>query len=627
MDTKSKKLWLAGILLAAAAVAAVLFLFRLSQPDSAQKSVYLNCMESDRGGWTFYTENGESEPVFGFGGYIDGIPAEGDGPVTAERVMEAPRERRFLRFDCFGTGLQVFLNETLLYTDFPEEENRADRFLKDADTAGISYDGLRIPLPEDCAGKTLRIVTYGPAANGLRQPIFPILEGRFSDAVMQTTGVVWLMADITGKLLLALCLLLVVALGAQAGESLWKLLPLSGYFFFAAISEVSHTYLEASAGLNSDSGLLNWICLIHIDLLYSYLALELRGRKRWGLLSAALAHMVFSFLRSFAVIPMLSGTAGDWLGFSLFLAALALMLLSQKKMLHRISLCLCAVIGAMLVIWGITRYIGVEMLYPVTNPVTTLLSGYPHAFYTLLCGITGLLCTVQVVTEFVHSMLLRQRQIQTIKRNNQEVQEKYEQAQTAVRQTAAFRHEWKNHIAALYLLEQKQDHEELHNYLNRLDAELEQLSPKNYAANPTVNTILQRFAAQAEKQGVAFRVSAMLPETLQIREEDLCAFLFNLLDNALEAASQTEHGEIFCSMQVRRQYLAIRCENTYSGTLRTDENGKLLTTKDDASDHGFGLPKMRSIAEQYDSVLDIGYDENRFTVMTTLKLLPEKEMP
>ena len=94
---------------------------------------------------------------------------------------------------------------------------------------------------------------------------------------------------------------------------------------------------------------------------------------------------------------------------------------------------------------------------------------------------------------------------------------------------------------------------------------------------------------------------------------------------SLEAAAQTEQGEILCSMQIRRQYLAIRCENTYSGTLRTDENGELLTTKDDASDHGFGLMKMRAIAKKYGSVLDISYDENRFTVMTALKLLPEKK--
>ena len=112
---------------------------------------------------------------------------------------------------------------------------------------------------------------------------------------------------------------------------------------------------------------------------------------------------------------------------------------------------------------------------------------------------------------------------------------------------------------------------------------------------------------------------------LQIREDDLCSLLFNMLDNALEAAAQTEQGEILCSMQIRRQYLAIRCENTYSGTLRTDENGELLTTKDDASDHGFGLMKMRAIAKKYGSILDISYDENRFTVMTALKLLPEKK--
>ena len=183
----------------------------------------------------------------------------------------------------------------------------------------------------------------------------------------------------------------------------------------------------------------------------------------------------------------------------------------------------------------------------------------------------------------------------------------------------------KTNIAALHLLAQRQDQTELRNYLDRLDGELEQLSPRNFTANPTVNTIFQRFAAQAKKKDVTFRVSAVLPEMLQIREDDLCSLLFNMLDNALEAAAQTEQGEILCSMQIRRQYLAIRCENTYSGTLRTDKNGELLTTKNDASDHGFGLMKMRAIAKKYGSVLDISYDENRFTVMTALKLLPEKK--
>lgn len=341
--------------------------------------------------------------------------------------------------------------------------------------------------------------------------------------------------------------------------------------------------------------------------------------------ATALLHILLTALRSFAAVPLLTEKVGDWLGFSLLVVAIVLMLFSHEEMQRRISWCLCAVAAFLFLIWGVTRYVGVEVLYPFSNPVTSMLGGYPHAFYALLCNVAGLLCAVQVVVEFVRSMLLRQRQMQMMEISSQTAQEKYEQAQASVRQTASFRHEWKNHIAALHLLAQRQDQTELRNYLDRLDGELEQLSPRNFTANPTVNTIFQRFAAQTKKKDVTFRVSAVLPEMLQIREDDLCSLLFNMLDNALEAAAQTEQGEILCSMQIRRQYLAIRCENTYSGTLRTDENGELLTTKNDASDHGFGLMKMRAIAKKYGSVLDISYDENRFTVMTALKLLPEKK--
>ena len=105
MNTQKRNLCAAGVLLTAAATMVVLFLFRLSQPDKAQQSIFLNCTASDRGGWTFYTEAGQTEPVFGFGGYIDGVPAEGAGPVVAERIMEEPGERCFLQFSCVNAGL------------------------------------------------------------------------------------------------------------------------------------------------------------------------------------------------------------------------------------------------------------------------------------------------------------------------------------------------------------------------------------------------------------------------------------------------------------------------------------------------------------------------------------------
>ena len=93
------------------------------------------------------------------------------------------------------------------------------------------------------------------------------------------------------------------------------------------------------------------------------------------------------------------------------------------------------------------------------------------------------------------------------------------------------------------------------------------------------------------------------------------------LVNSLYARAVLDHQRIAHIGQFfRQQYLAIRCENTYDGTVHTDSAGNLLTTKDDPAEHGFGLMKMRSIAEKYGSVLDISYDKNRFTVMTALRL-------
>ena len=620
MEPQHRKIWPAATLLILAAAAAVFCLFRLSQPDRMQTSLLLNCTQTNRNGWTFETESGPAEPVFGFGGYLDGIPVDGDSPVAAERVMEEPGQRDLLQFFGFGTGIQVFLDGELLYTDFPNEENRADSFLEDVDFSSISHDGLCIPLPIDCAGKTLRIVTYDTALNGLLYPTFPSLVSRFSDSVTAVSGIVWPMAVITAQVILALFLLLVFLFSAQTGPYLWKLLPLSGYFLLTAVPVACGSFFALSAGLDTTGSLTAWLCLIYIDLLFCFLAISLHGWKRRILLIGAAAHILCSALRCFTSVTLFYGRLMDWLGFGLFLLAVLLMLLSHERMLRRTSLCLCCVAGALFAAWCVSRFVGVEYLYPLSNPITSLLYGNPKALYTLLCAVTGLLCAVQVVAEFIRTAFSRQRQMIALQSRSQQAQEQYRQAQESLRNVSAFRHEWKNHVAVLWTLTQKQDLDAIHDYLSHLGGQLEQLSPKVYTANPTVNTILQRVAAQTQELGIAFRVSALLPESLSIDEGDLCGFLFNLLDNALEAAAKVPHGEIICSLQIRQQYLAIRCENIYDGTVHTDSAGNLLTTKDDPAEHGFGLMKMRSIAEKYGSVLDISYDKNRFTVMTALRL-------
>ena len=622
METQRRNLVLPAALLLLAILAVLLGLARLSRPDPTQTEQYLNCTQEDRNGWRFETEAGAVEPVFGYGGYLDGVPAEGTGPVAAERVMEDTGSRPLLQFFCYGAGIEVYLDGRLLYTDFPDAERNENGFLTGVDPSAIGYEGLQLPLGSDCAGKRLRIVTYASAdENGLRRPMLPSLVSRMSDAVIQTAAAVWPMTAIAALALLAVSLLTVLLLGAQHGQAQWGLAPLAVYFLLSTLPILTRSFLSTSAGLEL-SGVLLLLSRLSIDALLCYFAVELSGWRRWALLGGAAVHTGFSSLWVFGNLPV--STAQSYLlDFVLFLLALGLMLTSKRTQFRRSALGICGVAAVLFLVFGVCRLLKTTRLYVLTNPVSALLHGDVRAFYGILSALTAFLCAALAVVGFVHSLLLRQRQTDALEARSRMVQENYEQALASAQKTAALRHEWKNHVSVLTLLQRKGDAAGLTDYLARLDDQLEQLSPASYTANFIVNTVLQRYAAKAKELGASFHATAPLPAELPIDEGDLCGFLFNLLDNAVEGAARTppdKPRDIRCSLQIWQGYLAIRCENTFDGIVALNEEHDLLTRKPVPADHGYGLLQMRAIAEKYGSTLSVSYDAERFTVMTALKL-------
>lgn len=156
-----------------------------------------------------------------------------------------------------------------------------------------------------------------------------------------------------------------------------------------------------------------------------------------------------------------------------------------------------------------------------------------------------------------------------------------------------------------------------------MDEKLNQLMPRHFSDHFTINSILQNAAARANSIGVRFNATALVPQEMGVADNDLCSLLLNMLDNALEAAAQTPQSnlrEVKCAIRTRNGYLAVKCENSYSGVLKLNEQGELQTTKPDAETHGFGLVQMREITEKYGSVLDVSYTNDCFTVQTALKM-------
>ncbi len=174
----------------------------------------------------------------------------------------------------------------------------------------------------------------------------------------------------------------------------------------------------------------------------------------------------------------------------------------------------------------------------------------------------------------------------------------------------ALRHDMKNHILALQMLLQKRDWEETSRYLSSMQDFMtnpsEYIATGNESIDSLLNYKLQRANEVLDK--VAARVS--IPEKLMLHSFDLNVVLGNLLDNAIEAAGQTEEKELNITIRLEKGILFLHMRNSCQGI----GNGRihhLETTKEDAANHGIGLGNVQRIIEKYHGEMEL-VCENRY---------------
>ncbi len=356
------------------------------------------------------------------------------------------------------------------------------------------------------------------------------------------------------------------------------------------------------------------------------------GRPDWSLIPLSFAACGLTVYRiaqgvgGYFLPPVLQRVC-SWQGMGVLtvLALLAYLLMNRRRGFYRVlgkALLVSAVVLALAtllsLLWG-----GGLARYMVSLVRSLVFYGFYDGLTTWLTLWLTAVCVLVSAWAVLRSMVETRSQAQAAKMQYQMTLENYQQTTEKNRQTAALRHEWKNEVAALHLLAQKGDISALERRLEQLEGELGRLSTISFTEQTAINTILQSAAHRAEGLGVEFHAQALVPKELEVDEGDLCALLLNMLDNAIEAAAQVEppkEREVRCRLKLTQGFLAVSCENTYTGVLRLDGRGQPLTSKSDEETHGFGLRQMRAVAAKYHGILRISHDTERFTVETALKL-------
>lgn len=240
-------------------------------------------------------------------------------------------------------------------------------------------------------------------------------------------------------------------------------------------------------------------------------------------------------------------------------------------------------------------------------------------------GLTVLFCGASMITVIVVIVLY-----QNIKAGQEEnlqtrllatqidsIRQHVEQVESLYRNIRSVRHDMTNHILVLERLYEGNQTEEAKAYSEDLKAELAQMTGEIKSGNPVTDVILQELKKEAEKKGISFCSEFYYPADSNINAFDISVILNNALQNAVENTAMGGHISIV-SYRRNNAYM-IEISNSFTGNLQWDAgNGLLVTSKENAEGHGYGLSNIRRMARKYSGDIDITSKDGEFCLCVML---------
>ncbi len=249
-----------------------------------------------------------------------------------------------------------------------------------------------------------------------------------------------------------------------------------------------------------------------------------------------------------------------------------------------------------------------------------LLNGYmkPDWVCAVCCGC--ILIANLSVFYLYHILLqnhyhIRQRDIyqqQTLNYRNQ--LEVIRESQERIR---ALRHDMKNHILHLQAQMQGKNFKEALEYLDIMKEDMK--SPAEYAAsgNEEIDSLLNYKIRKAKQMLHTVECKISIPSDTPSQSFDLNVILGNLLDNAIEAAIESERKWMNITMRADRGILLIAIANS-CGKAPEREGERFCSTKNMAGEHGIGLQNVKRMVERQNGEITFEYANDIFVAKVML---------
>ena len=183
-------------------------------------------------------------------------------------------------------------------------------------------------------------------------------------------------------------------------------------------------------------------------------------------------------------------------------------------------------------------------------------------------------------------------------------------------QSRALKHDMKNHTFVILSYLEKNQVEEAKQYTSEILDKLNAMYTYISVGNSLLNFIINSKLSKAKERNLLIKAEIENLPFSYIDSIDFSSLLNNILDNAIEAAVQSEKKQLAVSIAHKKGFDIIVVKNSIDKSV-LQENPELKTSKT-GQGHGFGMQQIRTIVSKYDGELDIYEEQGMFHVFIGL---------
>lgn len=233
----------------------------------------------------------------------------------------------------------------------------------------------------------------------------------------------------------------------------------------------------------------------------------------------------------------------------------------------------------------------------------------------------GALFLVVIVTAVITAHFVRKKEEDRLGMYQDKIlKTQREEVQNIYKTMRGWRHDYHNHmqkIKAHLALNQLQ---EVHEYLDQLEEDLDAIDIAIKTGNVSVDAILSSKLSVAGGKKISINCKAKVPERLTVSDIDLCVILGNLIDNGVESCEkmkETEKKFIRVYIGIFKEQLYISVTNSTNEVIRRLDK-EFISNK--RGNHGHGLKRIDNIVGKYDGFINRKNEPGAFATEIMLPL-------